>query len=126
MKYWEKLSKTIFKLAARKSLKKFQANSLESVLKNSLKLLDTQTIDEIKDFIKSQHTKQGGFADKGGKCDLYYTLFGCYITEALDITELMKLQQNAKAMTFFYDISYHALWGKWNGNIKSQTNKLKI
>lgn len=94
MKYWEKLSKTIFKLAARKSLKKFQANSLESVLKNSLKLLDTQTIDEIKDFIKSQHTKQGGFADKGGKCDLYYTLFGCYIAEALDITELMPNLRN--------------------------------
>lgn len=91
MKFLEKLSRIIFKLAAQKSLHKFQANSLERVLKNSIRLIDSQTLAEMRTFVKKQQTPSGGFADKGGNCDLYYTLFGCYISEALDLPEVMPL-----------------------------------
>lgn len=52
-------------------------------------MLDDQTIAELKAFIKNHHTIKGGFADRAGTCDLYYTLFGGYIAEALDMKEIM-------------------------------------
>jgi hypothetical protein len=89
MKFWEKPLKTIFKIAARQPVRKFQSASIELVLKMSLHMLDDQTINKLKAFIKQQQTSEGGFADRAGKCDLYYSLFGCYITEALDMHEAM-------------------------------------
>lgn len=89
MKFWEKPLKTICKFLARKPLRKFQSQSIEQTLKNSLQMLDEQTIAELKAYIKQQQTIQGGFADRGGKCDLYYSLFGYYIAEALDMQEVM-------------------------------------
>jgi hypothetical protein len=91
MKFWEKLSKTIYKLLARETLQKFRAHSLERVLKDAIGLLDTQALAEIKTFVKKQQTATGGFADKGGNSDVYYTLFGCYIAGALDIPETTPL-----------------------------------
>lgn len=91
MKFWEKPSRIIFKLAAQRSLHKFQANSLERVLKNSIRLIDSQTLAEMRSFVRKQQTPSGGFADKGGNCDLYYTLFGLFIAEALEVHEVMPL-----------------------------------
>jgi hypothetical protein len=89
MKFWEKPLKIIFKLAARKPLQKFQANPIEKVLKNSIQMLDAQTLEELSTFVKKQQTNEGGFADRAGNCDLYYSLFGCFIAEALDIPEVI-------------------------------------
>ncbi|MEI7830118.1 MAG: prenyltransferase/squalene oxidase repeat-containing protein [Prolixibacteraceae bacterium] len=89
MRSLETLSKSIFRLAGRKYLRKIRANSLESVLKNSIKLLDQQTIEEIGLFLKSQQTPLGGFSDRGGKCDLYYTLFGYFVAEAIGLQEVI-------------------------------------
>ncbi len=91
MKFWEKLLKTIFKLIAGRTFQKFQTNSIENVLKRSTRLIDPQTLSEMRRFVIKQQTPSGGFADKGGNCDLYYTLFGCYISEALDLPEVMPL-----------------------------------
>lgn len=89
MKYWEKLSRIIFKYLGRKYLQSFQVHSLENVLRDGLKLVDSQTLSEMKGFVQKQQTVQGGFADKAGKCDLYYSLFGCFVAEALDMPEVL-------------------------------------
>lgn len=91
MRYWEILSKTIFRLAARKQLQKIRNNSFERVLKDSLQMLDQQTLAEIKGFVKSQQTSSGGFADRGGASDIYYTLFGYFISEALEMNDVIAL-----------------------------------
>ena len=90
MKFWESFSKNIFKLAAQSQLKKVRPKLLEPVLAKSSSLLDPELTEEIRTFILNQQTVQGGFADRGGKCDLYYTLFGYYIAEALSVAEVME------------------------------------
>jgi hypothetical protein len=82
-------SKTIFKLAAGKSLQKIRTNSIETVLKKSVRIIDPQTLTEMRKFVISHQTSEGGFADKAGNCDLYYTLFGCFIAEALEVHEVI-------------------------------------
>jgi hypothetical protein len=88
MKFSEIFSKNIFRLFAERSLSRFKENSIEKILAGSVRMLDARTIDEIKSYIKGQQTTEGGFADRGGNSDLYYSLFGCYIAEALGIDEV--------------------------------------
>ena len=90
MKFWERFLKNIFKLAAQSRLKKIGPKLIESVLARSTSDLDPGLKLEIGSFILSKQTTQGGFEDRGGKCDLYYSLFGFYIAEALSVTEVME------------------------------------
>ncbi len=90
MKFWERFSRSIFKLAARPRLKKVGPKLLEPVLAKAPLLLDSEMISEIRSFILSKQTSEGGFADRGGKTDLYYTLFGYYIAEALSVSGVME------------------------------------
>ena len=85
MKFWEKFSKTIFKLAAQQQLKKIRPKLLESVLAKSITMLDEGMILEMRSFVLSQQTTEGGFADRGGKSDLYYSLFGYFIGVSLSV-----------------------------------------
>jgi hypothetical protein len=88
MRFLETFSKSIFKLVAGRSLQKIRTNSIESVLEKSVLMLDPSTLDEMRAFVLNSQTSTGGFADRGGKCDIYYSLFGCYIAEALGIHEV--------------------------------------
>ncbi len=88
MRFWEKFLKNIYKIAAKPYLQKLQAKSFENTLKKSLEILESEMIAEMKQFILCQQTKQGGFADRAGRCDLYYTLFGCYLAETLNLSEV--------------------------------------
>jgi hypothetical protein len=88
MRFLETFSKSIFRIVAGRSLDKIRLNSIESVLANSIRMIDNQTIDEMRTFVKRHQTSIGGFSDRGGKCDTYYSLFGCYIAEALEIHEV--------------------------------------
>jgi hypothetical protein len=88
MKFWGIFSKTIFRLFAERSFRKLRTYSIETLLARSLRMIDPQTVTEIRTYIKSQQTILGGFADRGGKCDLYYSLFGYYLAEALGIDEV--------------------------------------
>jgi prenyltransferase beta subunit len=45
-------------------------------LRNAIGLLDQQGREEILQFILSQQNPDGGFQDRGGRSDLYYSLFG--------------------------------------------------
>lgn len=46
------------------------------LLRNALNLLDKQGREEVLQFILSQQNADGGFRDRGGRSDLYYSLFG--------------------------------------------------
>jgi hypothetical protein len=89
MRFWEIFSKSIFNLIAAKSLQKISENSIETVLAKSVRMIDNETLAEMRAFVISRQTGEGGFADRGGKCDIYYSLFGCYIAEALGVDEVM-------------------------------------
>jgi len=63
---------------------------IESVLVKSISMLEPEMVAEIRSFILSKQTASGGFADRGGKCDLYYSLFGYYISEAFSVEEVLE------------------------------------
>jgi prenyltransferase beta subunit len=46
------------------------------LLRNAIALLDDQGREEALQFITSQQNADGGFQDRGGRSDLYYSLFG--------------------------------------------------
>jgi hypothetical protein len=94
MKFWVRFSKIICKLVASPWLKKARTKSLETVLQKSTGLLEPEMLDEMRAFVHSKHTAQGGFADRGGKCDLYYSLFGWYVAEALSVTDIKEPLKN--------------------------------
>ena len=86
MRFWERFSRTIFNLFILFSGNKLQVKSIESVLKNAVTLLDAESLREMRNYIISQQTSEGGFSDRAGKCDVYYSIFGCYVAEALDVS----------------------------------------
>lgn len=88
MKLWVKFLRSTYKFAASPWLRKAQTKSLENVLKQSIGLLEPEMVSEIRSFILRNQTSEGGFVDRAGKCDLYYTLFGYYVAEALDMSEV--------------------------------------
>ncbi|BBE19237.1 hypothetical protein AQPE_3413 [Aquipluma nitroreducens] len=47
-----------------------------ALLRNALNLLDEQGREEVLKFLMSQQNPDGGFQDRGGRSDLYYSLFG--------------------------------------------------
>jgi len=47
-----------------------------ALLGNALNLLDEQGREEVLQFLISQQNPDGGFHDRGGRSDLYYSLFG--------------------------------------------------
>lgn len=47
-----------------------------ALLRNALNLLDVQGREEVLQFLLSQQNPDGGFQDRGGRSDLYYSLFG--------------------------------------------------
>lgn len=50
-------------------------------------LLDEHSRNEVISFIKSQQHNSGAFVNRGGNPDLYYSLFGAWISEALGLTD---------------------------------------
>ena len=47
-------------------------------------MIDKQTIDEIKSRTANFITDEGAFCDRAGKSDIYYSLFGMFVWEALN------------------------------------------
>ena len=52
------------------------------LLRKSLNLLDEQGRAEVLQFTLTQQNPDGGFRDRGGRSDLYYSLFGLMILKA--------------------------------------------
>ena len=59
-----------------------------------VELLDKQSTGEIKSFVSSQQNADGGFSDRGGVSDLYYSLFAHFILKSLHLTEYQKSLKN--------------------------------
>lgn len=89
MKLWAKLSETSFRLLAKPYLQTFEENSPGNILRRSLNMLNDDSIDRLRLFTGSRQTASGGFADRAGKADLYYTLFGYFVSEALGMNEVL-------------------------------------
>jgi hypothetical protein len=95
MRFLEKFSTSIFNLLPQnlfswwkkgsRLLKLRDADSIGNVLKRGVALIDDVTRRECRAWLFSQQTLEGGFPDRGGKCDLYYTLFGFFLAEAFDM-----------------------------------------
>ena len=103
MKFWVRFSKSIFKLAAESKLRKLRPKLIESVLSKSAVMLDPEMLTEIRTFILSRQTRDGGFSDRGGKCDLYYSLFGFFIAEAFEVDAVNEPLKKYVAKTVLAD-----------------------
>lgn len=55
-----------------------------ALLRNALNLLDEQGREEVLQFLISQQNQDGGFHDRGGRSDLYYSLFGGLMLRAVE------------------------------------------
>ena len=55
------------------------------LLKSGINLLDENTQLEIRQFISGQQNAGCGFVDRGGKPDLYYSLFGFWLASAFNM-----------------------------------------
>ncbi len=62
-------------------------NSFEFMLQHALATLEESNINEIKHFIRSRLTDEGGFSGRDPRPDLYYSLFGYYLCESLSMRE---------------------------------------
>jgi hypothetical protein len=85
MRFWERFSRITFNFFTFIAGNKIRVKSIESVLKKGVALIDPESLKEMRLYVTNQLTKEGGFPDRAGKCDIYYSLFGYYVTEALDI-----------------------------------------
>jgi hypothetical protein len=94
MKLLEKPSGIIFRLFAAPYLQTFKENSPEQVLKRSLKVMDTHAIEELREYVANRQTPSGGFMDKAGRADIYYTLFGHYLADALELKASIPFIEN--------------------------------
>ncbi len=89
MRSSERLSANIFSIILRPFLKKFIDGSPSVYLKKSLTLLHDDSISDLQKFVRSRQHSSGGFVDRAGNPDLYYTLFGFYLAKALGLYELL-------------------------------------
>ncbi|MDO9040139.1 MAG: hypothetical protein Q7U65_02065, partial [Bacteroidota bacterium] len=53
-------------------------------IRNALNSLDGQGREEVFEFFVSQQNADGGFQDRGGRSDLYYSLFGGMMIRAAE------------------------------------------
>jgi hypothetical protein len=54
-----------------------------------MRMIELRTLAEIRAFVRSRQMPDGGFADRGGRSDLYYSLFGYFIAEALFMDDIL-------------------------------------
>ncbi|MFZ2339785.1 MAG: prenyltransferase/squalene oxidase repeat-containing protein [Bacteroidales bacterium] len=77
----------MFRLLATPYIKKFEGKSPEKILKLSLNLLDPGFTANLRDYVRTSQTQSGGFKDRAGNPDLYYTLFGWFVADALGMKQ---------------------------------------
>lgn len=66
---------------------KVRPHSIElfDTLRRAPSLIGESAVIIISDYISSQFTAEGGFRNRAGKCDQYYTMFGLACAEALGV-----------------------------------------
>lgn len=71
--------------------KMIDAGSFRQVLRCGADLLNQESKEQVRNWITSKQTSVGGFPDRAGNCDLYYTLFGFFLAEALEADSVFPL-----------------------------------
>ncbi len=61
-----------------------------NTLKTGYHALDQSAQHQIADFVASRQHPEGGFVDRAGKPDLYYSLFGFWLSAALNLDTLLE------------------------------------
>jgi hypothetical protein len=57
-------------------------------------MLDQTSRAEVADFVKTKQHKNGAFTDRAGNPDLYYSLFGAWLSKALNLDEQLTSLRN--------------------------------
>jgi hypothetical protein len=84
MEFWGKSSRhmtTFSKHPFYRQLIAFTASGFE--------MLDKPSQREVKQFVESRQDSSGGFLDRGGKADPYYSLFGAFLAEGTTMSILL-------------------------------------
>ena len=89
MRSLEKLSANIFRWFTGNLAAISRQLSPETVLKRSLGMLDINASDDLNNFVRGRMHPSGGFKDRAGNPDLYYTLFGVFLAEALEMKDVL-------------------------------------
>jgi hypothetical protein len=85
MKQLEKFSMPIYNILAPIFQKLLGKKSFEHATRLGLNFLDDNIIEEIKQYVISRQNSDGGFSDKAGNSDVYYSLFGSLLCLGLDL-----------------------------------------
>jgi hypothetical protein len=64
------------------------------ILRKAFSLLEPEVKEEIKLFVNSRQDATGAFVDRGGQGDLYYSLFGYWLSSALQLSENLEKLSN--------------------------------
>lgn len=70
------------------------------LLRNAIALLDEHGRAEVVQFIASQQNPDGGFQDRGGRSDLYYSLFGGLMLKAWSLGQRAERQKTEDRAPF--------------------------
>ncbi|RIH63765.1 hypothetical protein D1164_17655 [Mariniphaga sediminis] len=65
-------------------------SQLIGLVKKGFSTLENENQREVKEFIRSCQHPNGGFTDRGGRSDFYYSLFGVWLSAALDMPETLE------------------------------------
>ncbi len=88
MRLWEKFSGNIFNKFIGIWLRKKKILPFGRYLKKALTMLDETSLTELKTYIAKQQHENGLFKDKAGNPDLYYSVFGYFLSEAFNLKAL--------------------------------------
>ena len=112
------------------------------LLRNAMNLLDEQGREEVLQFLVSQQNPDGGFQDRGGRSDLYYSLFGGLMIRAwgegrrakgldselrtpnLNLKQFVARQQNSEVRGFIEKCCLVLLQKELKAGRNSQTRAL--
>ena len=94
-----------------------------SLLRNSLDVLDEQGRSEVFQFLKRQQNVDGGFMDRGGQSDLYYSLFGMLLLRAMETEDRRPKTEVEKARSgraFPELVGGNSPLGTWNLELETK------
>lgn len=94
-----------------------------SLLRNALDVLDEQGQTEVFQFLRSQQNTDGGFKDRGGRSDLYYSLFGMMLLRAIEseVRSQKSEVEKAKSGVEFHElVEGNSPLGIWNLGLETK------
>lgn len=89
MRLLEGLSGIIFEKIAGRYLKSFREKSPENILRRTLEVIDPEARHNLEKHVRRCQHLSGGFVDRAGNPDLYYTLFGWFLADSLGMDDML-------------------------------------